>query len=110
MMALLTGTNGGRYIHILQTNQYCTSRVFSDHEREIALVEGSRNLSVIPEVYPFLRQEGERLRLDEVDFHDGDFAFDSTIEQVYSDVCCHYNQSGNEALGSFITGKLGRSN
>lgn len=103
MQALLSA-RGIPYVHVLQPNQYASTRVFPDAERRIAFIDASPFKPGAEQGYPQLRgADAQRiLRERGVRFVDATGAFDRTSGQVYWDNCCHYTRLGNEVLADVI--------
>ncbi len=103
-MQALLAARGVPYVHVLQPNQYASTRVFSDAERRIAFIDASPFKPGAEQGYPHLRGgDAQRiLRERGVRFVDATGAFDRTSGQVYWDNCCHYTRLGNDVLADAI--------
>ena len=86
----------GRYIHVLQPNQYYTTRAFSNDEKKVALNDGSPFKAGAQQGYPFLEKALEPGALNALHI------FDNERAPVYIDDCCHYTLAGNRLLADFI--------
>jgi hypothetical protein len=94
---------GIRYCHVLQPNQYVEgSKPMSDFERRTAVRPNSRYAWPAREGYPYLQASGRELQREGVPFYDMTGVFETTEAPVYSDVCCHLNEKGNQLLGAAI--------
>jgi hypothetical protein len=103
----LCQTNGIRYLHVLQPNQYVEgSKPMSEAEREIAIEPGHKYRPGVIDGYPRLRSAGLELTRSGVDFLDLTLVFANTREPIYIDDCCHYNPQGNRMLANAIADRL----
>ena len=84
------------YVHVLQPNQYYSTRAFTTAEKATALNNGSPFKEGAASGYPFLEKALEPGALNAVHL------FDAVPESVYMDDCCHYTAVGNELLADFI--------
>jgi len=84
------------YFHFLQPNQYVKgSKVFTKEELQIALEPPPFDYRKAVETgYPYLIDEGAKLRRQGVGFTDLTGMFLHQRETVYSDKCCHFNETG----------------
>jgi hypothetical protein len=99
----LCESNGIRYLHFLQPNQYVEgSKPLSREERTSAYSATSPYRPAVEEGYPGLRRAGAELRTAGVDFHDLSLLFEDVGETLYVDSCCHYNAEGNRILAEAI--------
>ena len=100
MNALLTA-RGVPYFHVLQPNQYYSTRTFSDAEAKVAFNAGSPFKEGAEKGYPVLEKElassGGR-----VNVFNGVHVFDDERAPVYIDDCCHYTLAGYRRLADFI--------
>lgn len=115
-MARLASANTTTYIHFLQPNQYVpNSKTFTDQEKKYALAGTKPNVEnnisevnadnfmlAVVNAYPMLQKEGDRLRSQQVQFHDLTGIFLNTKETIYKDSCCHVNVAGNTILATTI--------
>ena len=95
---------GVRYVHVLQPNQYFTSRHFSEAEARIALNNDTAFKVTVEHGYPALERAAAGLRQKE-HFFDATAIFDAEPAAVYEDDCCHYTARGNEVLADFIAAR-----
>ncbi len=98
----LTVSQGGRYYHVLQPNQYSGQKVLSDEESRSAYDENSAYRKEVEHGYPLLRNAGGQLREAGVSFLDGTDVFSGNSQTLYTDACCHFNTSGVEAFARKI--------
>jgi hypothetical protein len=94
-MAALCRELGIEYLHFLQPNQYVKgSKPMGAEERQAAILEGHPYREGVERGYPFLIDEGARLRERGVNFHDLTMMFADNDEVLYRDTCCHVNARG----------------
>ena len=96
---------GVPYLHVLQPNQYHTSRRFSEAEARVALNDSTPFKGSVRQGYPVLVRSSSRLREQE-QFFDATAIFDGEPRAVYEDDCCHYNELGNRLLADAIVGRV----
>jgi hypothetical protein len=84
------------YVHVLQPNQYYSTRGFTPAEKATAFNDGSPFKEGAANGYPFLEKALEPGALNAV------HVFDTVRESVYVDDCCHYTAAGNRLLAEFI--------
>jgi hypothetical protein len=84
------------YFHVLQPNQYYSTRTFSDEEKKVALNDASPFKAGAQRGYPYLEKMLEPRGLNAVHL------FDAERTPVYVDDCCHYSVTGNRLLADFI--------
>ena len=95
------------YIHVLQPNQYFSTRRFSTEEAATALSEASPYKRSVEEGYPRLVAAGQsELKARNVRFIDATPVLDREPTAVYMDNCCHYTRTGNEVLARFIAASI----
>jgi hypothetical protein len=102
LMAALSRWGGVQFLHVLQPNQYAGRRSFSERERRIAFNDASPYREHAAALYPLLRERGEVLRREGIEFHDAVDVFVDVPGIVYADDCCHFNQRGNDLLVDFV--------
>ena len=91
----LSKSNSFEYFHFLQPNQYVKgSKLFSEDERKIAILEGYAYQKPAVEGYPYLINAGKKLQQNGVPFYDLTRMFEDKEEILYVDACCHLNQQG----------------
>jgi len=96
LMNQLLASRGVPYVHVLQPNQYFTTRAFTDDEKKVALNEGSPFKPGAQRGYPYLEKALEPGALN------GLHIFDNERAPVYVDDCCHYTLTGNRLLADFM--------
>ena len=103
MQKLLAG-RAVRYVHVLQPNQYFTTRKFSEDEARVALLQDSPFRPGAQAGYPLLVKAIESGRLSGQGVHvfDATHVFDNERSPVYVDNCCHYTVLGNHLLADFV--------
>ena len=108
LMHELAAARGARYVHVLQPNQYHTSRRFGDAEAAVALNPASAFKRGAELGYPALLAAAPIARLRErgVRFLDGTHLFDSEPAPVYIDDCCHYTRRGYELLADAVAAEV----
>jgi hypothetical protein len=84
------------YVHVLQPNQYYSTRVFSDAEKKVAFNDASPFKAGAQAGYPHLEKMLEPGGLNAVHIFDGERA------AMYLDDCCHYTIAGNRLLADVI--------
>jgi len=97
---------GGAYFHVLQPNQYFTTRRFGSAEAAIAINNASPYKTSIEEGYPALMAAAPTLTDAGVAFVDATSVFDRLDAAVYMDDCCHYTLEGNRALADLIAASI----
>jgi hypothetical protein len=102
-MRTLLSAEGVSYVHVLQPNQYFTSRKFTAEEAKVALDPSSPFKAGVEQGYPALLSEAAKHDMDPATgFFDGTKMFDSEPAAVYTDNCCHYTRVGNLRLADFL--------
>jgi hypothetical protein len=102
LMRELLAARAVPYFHVLQPNQYYSSRKFSAEEAKVAFNPGSPFKEGAAKGYPFLEMAlqsngGAPDALNAVHVFD-----DERAAAVYIDDCCHYTLVGNQRLADFI--------
>ena len=92
LMGQLLASGVHPYMHVLQPNQYYTTRAFSEDEKKVALNDGSPFKPGAQQGYPFLEKTLEPGALNALHI------FDHERAPVYIDDCCHYTLTGNRLL------------
>ena len=92
--------------HFLQPNQYDGRKPLSERELERAFDERSPFKASVELAYPMLRESGEALRRDGINFHDLSDVFAETSETMYRDKCCHVGRRGRERLAQVIAERI----
>ena len=94
---------GTAYVHVLQPNQYRTSRAFGAEEARIALSSDSPFKPGVEQGYPALMAEAaSRGMTRSAGFLDATHIFDAESAPVYIDNCCHYTRLGYDLLADAI--------
>jgi len=89
------------YVHVLQPNQYFTSRRFTEQEARVALSDASPFKAGAARGYPALLRHATALR-ETTHFLDATHLFDDEPAAVYIDDCCHYTLRGYDLLAELI--------
>lgn len=105
-MARLLQGFGTPYLHVLPPNQYLSNKPFTDEERKVALGWDKWYAGPTRDGYKLLREQGETLVKDGVNFASAIDIFDHVTEPLYIDDCCHTNRFGYLLLGKFIAAHL----
>ena len=101
-MRVLTEAQQGRYLHVVQPNQYYSRHPFTAREREIALAQketmGYRQgvelgYALLTARSAILQQNGIVSAIA---------LFDTIADEVYSDSCCHYTARGETLVAEFV--------
>ncbi|MBI2189518.1 MAG: hypothetical protein HYU37_20675 [Acidobacteria bacterium] len=107
LMHEMLEARGSVYVHVLQPNQYFSTRRFPAGEAATALSDASPYKRSVEEGYPLLVATGEsELRPTHVRFFDATRVLDTPAEPVYMDNCCHYTRAGNHVLADFIAASI----
>jgi hypothetical protein len=93
------------YVHVLQPNQYFTTRSFGAEEAKVARSDASPFRKSAEKGYPMLTAESQRLK-SHVNFIDATGIFDRESAAVYIDDCCHYTLRGNLILADAIAHQI----
>ena len=93
------------YVHVLQPNQYYSTRTFSDAERKVAFNAGSPFKDGAMRGYPFL-ERAIASSDPPVKIVNGVHLFDAEPKPVYIDDCCHYTRVGYEHLADLAAGAV----
>jgi hypothetical protein len=101
LMQTMLAARGVPYVHVLQPNQYFTTRPFSAEESKVARSGASPFRTSAEKGYPMLVAESEGLK-SRVNFLDATGVFDRESAAVYIDDCCHYTLRGNQLLADAI--------
>ena len=110
LMQQMLAARGARYVHVLQPNQYFTTRPFAPGEAAVAIAADSPFKPGVEQGYPVLEQvvsSGELARAG-VTVVDGVHLFDHERAPVYIDNCCHYTRRGYEILADAIAAALAK--
>ena len=99
-MHKICSTNGIKYFHFLQPNQYVAgSKPMGENERHLAIQDNHIFAMPAKRGYPYLVEAGKDLARKGVNFYDLTQVFANDSEPVYVDECCHVNATGNSILG-----------
>jgi hypothetical protein len=98
----ICNANGIPYLEVIQPNQYFSKKPFSAEERELAINADSPYKEPIESGYEKIPEMVNRMRQNDVNVVSAVDIFDDVVEPVYSDSCCHYNQTGNEMLAEVV--------
>jgi hypothetical protein len=105
LMHTMLTARGVPYFHVLQPNQYFTTRSFSAEEAKVARSDASPFRKGAEKGYPMLVAESEGLKARE-NFLDATGIFDRESSVVYIDDCCHYTLRGNQLLADAIARQI----
>lgn len=106
MMQSLLSARGASYFHVLQPNQYFTSRAFTPEEAKVARSDASPFKPGAEAGYPALIRATKAGALKTVNFFSGVELFDQERSPMYIDDCCHYTLRGNQVLAAFIARQI----
>jgi hypothetical protein len=96
-------SQGGRYFHFLQPNQWlAASKPIGAEEAKVAFADPTGIYCNLRIGLPYLRAAGEWIAAAGVAFHDLSLAFHEVPEPLYVDSCCHVNERGNDLLGALV--------
>jgi len=100
-------SNGARYFHFLQPNQYAApGKPMDADERAVAIDPSMPYAGSASAGYPYLQRAGKALAEANVRFTDLTELFRATREGVYADACCHLNERGNRLVGHAIAREI----
>jgi hypothetical protein len=105
LMHAMLAAKGVAYVHVLQPNQYFTTRSFSAEEAKVARSDASPFKNAAEKGYPQLVMESEGLK-SRVNFLNATGIFDRESAAVYMDDCCHYTLRGNQLLADAIAQQI----
>lgn len=95
------------YFHVIQPNQYYeTKRVFSEEEKNIAVIPNHPYSAGVVKGYPLLLSKAEDLRKQGVNVFSALEVLDEEPGLVYRDACCHYNEEGQAILFDAVAGAI----
>jgi hypothetical protein len=109
LMHTMLAARGVPYFHVLQPNQYFTTRTFSAEEARIARSDASPFKKAAQNGYPLLVAESETLN-SRVNFLNATGIFDRESAAVYMDDCCHFTLRGNQLLADAIARQILNAN
>jgi len=104
-MAAVAASIGARYVHVLQPNQYISSKQFTDREvgQRNVLGEGDAPLrEIVPRGYLAYLKRADAMKKHGVNFVPAVRLFDRLNEDIYYDWCCHFNERGHRLLDLLI--------
>jgi hypothetical protein len=104
-MQLLAKANGIKYFHFLQPNQYLPGTKPMDETERARVLTSPNYAKWVPVGYAYLKQAGQQLKEQGINFHDLTNIFATVNYPLYVDDCCHVSDRGSEILGQEI-GKL----
>ena len=103
LMRTMLAAQGIAYVHVLQPNQYFTSRPFGPEESSVAINTASPFKPGVEQGYPALLAEAAAQSLGpRTGFFDATGIFDGEKAPVYVDNCCHYTRVGYLRLADFV--------
>ena len=105
LMHTMLASRGVPYLHVLQPNQYFTTRTFSAGEAKVARSDASPFKKSAEAGYPALVAESDALK-SRVNFLNATAIFDREPSAVYIDDCCHYTLRGNQLLADAIARQI----
>jgi hypothetical protein len=105
LMQTMLAARGVTYFHVLQPNQYFTTRTFTADEAKVARSDSSPFKTSAEAGYPALMRESAALKT-RVNFLDATGIFDREASAVYMDDCCHYTLRGNQILADAIARQI----
>ena len=105
LMHTMLAARGMPYFHVLQPNQYFTTRSFSAEEAKSARSDASPFKKAAEAGYPILVRELDGLKT-RVNLLNATGIFDREPAAVYIDDCCHYTLRGNQLLGAAIAKQI----
>jgi hypothetical protein len=106
-MHTMLAARGVPYFHILQPNQYFTSRTFGNEEAKVARSAASPFKRSVEVGYPVLIAESASgIQRTSVNFLNAVGIFDREPAAVYLDDCCHYTLRGNQLLANAIARQI----
>ena len=107
LLAELAELAGAEYHHFLQPNQYVPgAKPLTPDELACCYERGGEVAAEYRGGYPLLRQFGEKLQQQGVNYRDLSGIFADNRETLYRDECCHINNRGNELLAAAIVERL----
>jgi hypothetical protein len=108
LMRDILAARGALYVHVLQPNQYFTTRRFGAAEARVARNPAQPFKVSVERGYPALERHAAQLQRSER-FADATTLFDHEDAAVYEDDCCHYTQRGNELMAAFVAAQIRRA-
>ena len=106
-MHQITTDKNIEYFHVIQPNQYYkTNRVFSQDEKNIAIIPDHPYSTGVVKGYPLLLGKAEDLKKQGVNVFSALEVLDDEPGLVYRDACCHYNEKGQAILFDAVAGAI----
>jgi hypothetical protein len=95
-MKAAADSTGAGFIELLQPNQYCGSRTFTEDEKKVVFAKdgGFPGAKRIPPIYDMMRARAHELTDHGVSFVDATAVFDKYPGPLYSDYAGHFNRRG----------------
>lgn len=109
LMSRAVEAQNGRYVHVLQPNQYFSQKTFTAEEQYKAVDRQGPYNYLVQKGYPSFIREVANLQSKSVNSLDATALFDKSFETLYIDNCCHFNQTGNQLLAEFIADKIAQN-
>lgn len=107
MMNQILSSRNIPYFNFVQPNQYYpTQRVFTEKEKQFAILKDSPYMEGVTKGYPVLLSKVGDLQKAGVNVFSGVKILDNTKETVYKDSCCHYNLVGQEVFANYISSSI----
>jgi hypothetical protein len=99
MLYAICKANDLIYIHVLQPNQYVEgSKPLSENEKKRAIDPNLKWGIAAREGYRYLISMGKELKHKGVPFYDLTMIFKESTDDIYVDVCCHFEKKGNAIM------------
>ena len=106
-LARLAELAAADYYHFLQPSQYAPdSKPLSPEELQYAYKPEGYFGAFIPPSYPLLRELGQDLQRQSINYFDLTGIFVDHWETLYIDPCCHLNDRGNELLAAAMVRRM----
>ncbi len=103
MLYAICKANNLVYIHVLQPNQYVKgSKPLSENEKKSAVAPNHPWGIAAREGYSYLVSTGNKLKNQGIPFYDLTMIFKESTEDIYVDVCCHFEHKGNAIMAKKI--------
>jgi len=103
MLYAISKANHLIYIHVLQPNQYVEgSKALSENEKKIAIDPNFKWGIAAREGYRYLISMGKELKHKGIPFYDLTMIFKDSTDDIYVDICCHFENKGNAIMAKNI--------
>jgi hypothetical protein len=103
----LCASQGIRYYHFLQPNQYLPgSKPLGPEEAKIAIRDNSQQSISVRTCFPQMQARGAEMRMAGVAFTDLTRVFADHPERIYDDYCCHVIPAGDEIMAKAIAAAI----